>query len=182
MKSLLFPLLAASAFLARPARAQTQFEVLVVAVPEKWHRDCIPVAKESFQKLALHHQFGLTWASDTAALDGDLKKYAAIVFPEHAQRGAKRGQRKNFQDYIHAGGGFAGVHMGIATKREWPWYEQLVGRSFRIHPCVQTAVLNITDRNFPATMPLPDRWIWNRRVVRNSTPRWLPISMWSDRG
>jgi len=69
-------------------------------------------------------------------------------------------QRNHFQDYIHAGGGFVGVHMGIATKREWPWYEQLVGRSFRIHPYVQTAVLQVIDRNFPATMPLPDRWIW----------------------
>jgi len=39
-------------------------------------------------------------------------------------------------------------------------YEQLVGRSFRIHPYVQTAVLQVIDRNFPATMPLPDRWIW----------------------
>ena len=52
MKSVLFPLLAASAFLARPvARGQTQFEVLVLAVPEKWHRACIPVAKESFEKM-----------------------------------------------------------------------------------------------------------------------------------
>jgi len=80
MKTLLFPLLAASAFLARPAHGQTQFEVLVVAVPEKWHRDCIPVAKESFQQMARHHQFGLTWAADAAVLDGDLKKFAAIVF------------------------------------------------------------------------------------------------------
>ena len=160
MRSFVLPLLAASAFLVRPARAQTQFEVLVVAVPEKYHRDCIPVARESFEKMALHHQFGLTWSTDAAVLDGDLKKYAAIVFLNTPSEELNEACRQRFQDYIHAGGGFVGVHMGIATKREWPWYEQLVGRSFRIHPYVQTAVLHITDRNFPATMPLPDRWIW----------------------
>jgi uncharacterized protein len=160
MRSFVLPLLAASAFLARPARAQTQFNVLVVAVPEKYHRDCLPVARESFEKMALHHQFGLTWSTDPAVLDGDLKKFAAVVFLNTPSEALNATQRQHFQDYIHAGGGFVGVHMGIATKREWPWYEQLVGRSFRIHPYVQTAVLQITDRNFPATMPLPDRWIW----------------------
>jgi type 1 glutamine amidotransferase len=160
MKSFLFPFLAVSTFLTRPARAQTQFDVLVLAVPEKWHRDCIPVARDSFQKMALQHQFALTWASDAAVLDGDLKKYAAIVFLNTPGEELSGDRRHRFRDYIHGGGGFVGVHMGIATKRKWPWYEQLVGRSFRIHPCVQTAVLHVTDRNFPAAMPLPDRWIW----------------------
>ena len=160
MRSFVLPLLAASAFLVRPARAQTQFNVLVVAVPEKYHRDCIPIARESFEKMALHHQFGLTWSTDAAVLDGDLKRFAAIVFLNTPSEALNATQQQRFQEYIHAGGGFVGVHMGIATKREWPWYEQLIGRSFRIHPYVQTAVLHIIDRNFPATMPLPDRWIW----------------------
>ena len=161
MKYLMFPVLAASAFLSRPvARGQTQFEVLVVAVPEKWHRDSIPVVRESFQHMALHHQFGLTWSDNATALEGDLKKYAAIVFLNTPSEALNEAQRKHFQDYIHAGGGFVGIHMAVATKREWPWYEKLAGRSFRIHPYVQTAVLNIVDRNFPATMGLPDRWVW----------------------
>jgi type 1 glutamine amidotransferase len=160
MKSFLFFLLAVSAVLPRPARAQTQFEVLVLAVPEKWHRECIPVAKESFEQMARHHQFGLTWSTDPAVFDGDLKKFAVIVFLNTPGEVLKEKQRQRLQDYIHAGGGFVGVHMGIATTRAWPWYEQLAGRSFRIHPYIQTAVLHITDRNFPATMPLPDRWIW----------------------
>jgi uncharacterized protein len=160
MNSLLFPLLAASALFVRPARGQAQFEILVLAVPEKWHRDCIPVARESFERLADHHQFGLTWADDAAVLEGDLKKYATIVFLNTPSEALNPKQREHFEAYIHGGGGFVGVHMGVATKREWPWYERLAGRSFRIHPQVQTAVLSVTDRNFPAAMPVPDRWIW----------------------
>lgn len=154
-------MLSASPSLVRPAvRGQTQFEVLVLAVPEKWHQDCIPVAEESFEKMALRHQFGLTWATDAAVLDGDLGKYAAIVFLNTPGEELNDARRQRFQDYIHGGGGFVGVHMGVATKREWPWYERLAGRSFRIHPYVQTAVLDIVDRNFPAAMGLPGRWVW----------------------
>ncbi len=160
MKSLLFPLLAASAFLVRPARGQSQFEVLVLAVPEKWHRACIPVAQKSFEQMARLHQFGLTWSTEAAALEGDLKKYAVIVFLNTPSEALSDAQRRQFEAYVHGGGGWVGVHMAVATKREWPWYERLAGRSFRIHPYVQTAVLHVTDRNFPATMPVPDRWIW----------------------
>ncbi len=160
MMSLLFPVLAAAAILPRPPEAQSQFAVLVLAVPEKWHRDCIPVAKESFERMAQHHQFGLTWSADPAVLETDLTKYGVIVFLNTPSEALNEAQRRHFQDYIHAGGGFVGVHMGIASKREWPWYEQLVGRSFRIHPYVQTAVMHVVDRNFPATMGVPDRWVW----------------------
>ena len=160
MKSLVVPLLAAAAFLSRPARGQTQFEILVLAVPEKWHRDCIPVARQSFEQLAQHHQFGLTWAADAAALEGDLTRFAAIVFLNTPGEALNPAQRAAFEAYVHRGGGFVGVHMAVATKREWPWYERLAGRSFRIHPQVQTAVLRVTDRNFPATMPVPEAWVW----------------------
>ena len=160
MKSLVLPLLAASAFLARPARGQNQFGVLVLAVPEKWHRDCLPVARQSFEEMARRHQFGLTWADAAGALEGDLRKYAVIVFLNTPSEALNDAQRRSFEAYVHAGGGFVGVHMAAATKREWPWYERLLGRSFRIHPYIQTAILHVTDRNFPATMAVPDRWVW----------------------
>lgn len=160
MKPLLLPVLAASVLLTRPARGQSQFEVLVLAVPEQWHRACIPAAKQSFARMARLHQFGLTWASEASALEGDLKRYAVIVFLNTPSEALNDAQRRRFEAYLHGGGGFVGIHMAAATKREWPWYERLVGRSFRIHPYIQTAVLHVTDRNFPATMAVPERWVW----------------------
>jgi len=50
MKTLLFPLLAASAFLARPAHGQTQFEVLVVAVPRNGTATASPSRRNLFSK------------------------------------------------------------------------------------------------------------------------------------
>jgi len=178
MRSFVLPLLAASAFLVRPARAQTQFEVLVVAVPEKYHRDCIPVARESFEKMALHHQFGLTWSTDAAVLDGDLKKYAAIVFLNTPSEELNEACRQRFQDYIHAGGGFVGVHMGIATKREWPCMSNSSDARFESiltfrRPCC-TSPIGI----FPQRCPCLTVGSGPTNGM-NSTPRWSPISMWS---
>src|SRR5690606_12782315 len=32
---------------------------------------------------------------------------------------------------------------------------------FRIHPMVQSAVVRVEDRGFPAAFALPERWIWS---------------------
>ena len=66
--------------------------------------------------MARHHQFALTWASDAAVLDGDLKKYAVIVFLNTPGEALSEARRQRFKDYIRGGGGFVGVHMGIASE------------------------------------------------------------------
>jgi len=170
MKSFLAAALVLLAALPVPARAQSQFEVLVLSIPNKYHHDYIPVARESFQRMALHHQFALTWTDDPAVFEGDLKKFAAIVFLNTPGEVLNETQRSRFQDYLHAGGGFVAVHKAIATARQWPWYEKLLGQSFRTHPYIQTAVVHVTDRNFPATMPLPDRWIWTDEWYEYDAP------------
>jgi len=42
-------------------------------------------------------------------------------------------------------------------------------------PTSRRPLLQVIDRNFPATMPLPDDGS-GRTNGTNSTPRWLPIS------
>ena len=161
MKALLSAVLLLGTLLASSLRAQNQFEVLVLAVPNKYHFEYIGVAHETFAQMALHHQFGLTWTSDVTTLEGDLKKYAAIVFLNTSGEILNVTQKKSLEDYIHAGGGFVAVHRAlISGNRDWPWYEKLIGYPFRIHPYIQTAVVQIVDRSFPATMALPDHWIW----------------------
>lgn len=143
------------------ARAEDQFQILVFAQPEKWHKDCVPVAHASFEALAKHHQFGLTWSEDPAALaDANLARFAAIVFVNCTGEALDEAQRATFAAYVHGGGNFVAVHAAAATLKGWPWYDQLIGRVFRIHPYVQTGVIHVVDRGFPATFHLPDRWVW----------------------
>jgi len=158
------------ALFASPARAQQQFKVLVAAIPNKYHNDYVTVAKPSFERMSRQHNFELVWAWDTRPFDGDLSQYAAIVFLNTPGAELSDSQRKRFQDYIHAGGGFVAVHKAIATAREWVWYEHLIGRSFRTHPYIQTGVIEVVDRNFPATLGLPDRWIWTDEWYEYDAP------------
>ncbi len=154
-------LIALALFSAVGAFGQTQFEALVVAIPNKYHYEYIPIARRSFEDLARHHQFQLTYTSDPAIFETDLKKFAVIVFLNTPAEVLNEKQRKAFQDYVHAGGGVMLVHKAIATAREWDWYERLIGRSFINHPYVQTAVVHVTDPNFPAAFPIPSHWIWS---------------------
>lgn len=161
MKKLVFLFAFACALSACPAHAQRQFKVLVAAIPNKYHNDYVAVAKPSFERMAQRHNFELVWAWDTRPFDGDVSSYAAIVFLNTPGEELKGEQRQRLERYVRAGGGVVAVHRAlIATPGQWPWFERLIGRPFRTHPYIQTAVVDVVDRNFPATFALPPRWLW----------------------
>jgi type 1 glutamine amidotransferase len=146
---------------ASPAWAQAQFKVLVAAIPNKYHHDYITMAKPEFERMAKKHGFELTWAWDARPFDSDLSQYSAIVLLNTPGEELKGGQRQRLEAFVHAGGGVVAVHRAlIGTTGEWPWFERLIGRAFRIHPMVQTAVVQVEDRDFPAAFGLPQRWLW----------------------
>lgn len=147
--------------LATAGLAQTQFDVLVLAMPSKYHYEYIPVAHRSFEEMARRHHFQLTWTSNPEVFQGDLKKFAAIVFLCTSAEELNEAQRQGFQAYVKAGGGVVLVHKAIATDHKWDWYERMIGRSFINHPWIQSATVRITDRSFPATFALPERWLWS---------------------
>ncbi|MGH8026436.1 MAG: ThuA domain-containing protein [Pseudoxanthomonas sp.] len=145
---------------ATPALAQ-QFKVLAAAIPNKYHNDYAVVAKPGFERMARQHGFDLVWAWNASAFDAELSQYAAIVFLNTPGEELGADQRKKVEAYVRAGGGVVAVHRAlIYTPQAWPWFERLIGRAFRIHPMVQTAAIDVLDRNFPATLELPQRWLW----------------------
>ena len=163
MKTVIASLLLCWLLAAAPASADDQFRVLVVAVPNRYHHDYTVVAQPRLQQMARQHGFGLEWAWNTAPFDGDLSGFDAIVLlntPGDELRGA---QRAALEDYVRAGGGVVAVHRALIFNPpgDWPWFERMIGRSFRIHPMVQTALVRVADPAFPATFALPSRWIWS---------------------
>ena len=160
MQKILALLFMGLAFFATPALAQ-QFKVLVAAIPNKYHNEYAVIAKPQFERMAERHGFDLTWGWNTSVFDGNLSQYAAIVFLNTPGEELDVAQRSKLEAYVQAGGGVVAVHRAlIFTAGKWPWFEKLIGRPFRIHPMVQTAVVRIEDHAFPATFGLPDRWLW----------------------
>lgn len=171
--------LAALLWLVLPSAsaAEDQFKVLVIATPSKYHYEYIPIARESLERVAKLHAFGITWTADPAVFDGDLRQYAAVLFLNTPAEQLSEPQRRQFERYMRSGGNAMVVHRAaIIPANAWPWYEKLVGRSFINHPKVQTAVVTVADKGFPATFGLPDRWIWSDEFYVTSNPYRITIN------
>lgn len=143
-------LLAASLLAAAPAQAQ-QFNVLVFTKTAGWHHDAVHAGVTAVEELGKLHDFKVFWTADPARVmnDAELAKYQAVVFLLTTGDVLDEQQQAAFERYIRKGGGFVGVHSASDTEYGWPWYTRMVGHMFKVHPAVQTAVLQVRDRNFP---------------------------------
>lgn len=157
--------------------AEGQFRLLVLAIPNKYHYEYIPIARDSLERLAKLHDFDLVWTNRTETFDGDLTPYAAVMFLNTPGEELSAAQRSRFEAYMRAGGNAIVVHRAAITPPgNWVWYEKMVGRSFVIHPMLQTGVVTVADRSFPAAYGLPDRWIWSDEFYVTANPYGVRIN------
>jgi type 1 glutamine amidotransferase len=128
-----------------------QFNVLVFSKTAGWHHDAIPAGVAAIEQLGKKHDFNVMWTEDPKRVinDKELAKYQAVVFLLTTGDVLDAEQRAAFERYIKAGGGYVGVHSASDTEYGWPWYRKMVGHMFVVHPVIQTAVLQVEDRNFP---------------------------------
>lgn len=163
--------LAATMAIAPNSWAESQFKLLVLAMPGKYHYEYIPIARDSLERMAKLHSFDFTWTNKTQDFDGDLKQYAAVMFLNTPGEELTPSQRRKFEDYMRAGGNAIVVHRAAITPPDnWPWYEKLVGRRIGVHPKLQTGVVTVVDKGFPATYGLPERWIWSDEFYTMTNP------------
>jgi uncharacterized protein len=153
------------------AVAENQYRLLVFAVPNKYHYEYIPVARDSLERLGKLHAFGITWTNDPAAFKGNLSQYAAVMFLNSPEEQLSPAGRAKFEAYMRGGGNAMIVHRAAITPPgDWVWYEKLVGRRVGVHPMLQTGVVTTADKDFPATFAVPDRWIWSDEFYTTSNP------------
>jgi len=133
-----------------PAHAE-QFKVLLFTKTAGWHHDAVHAGVSAVQELGKLHDFGVFWTADANRVmnDAELAKYQAVIFLLTTGDILDEAQQAAFERYIRKGGGFVGVHSASDTEYGWPWYTKMVGHMFVAHPAVQTAVLQVRERNFP---------------------------------
>ncbi len=81
---------------------------------------------------AAEHFGGPDWLIDTTSdihlfREDTLKSYSAIVFLHTPGDTLDNAGQIDLQRYIEAGGGYAGIRAGTASKYEWGWYRRLTG-------------------------------------------------------
>lgn len=147
-------------FLAQLVQAE-QFKVLVFTKTQGWHHQSINEAVTGLRALAARHDFAMDWEEDPARINDDnLKQYQAIIFLLTTGDILNDQQQAAMEKFIRSGKGFVGVHSASDTEYDWPWYAQLVGRNFHIHPAIQSAKLQVLERKFPGMEFSPARFLW----------------------
>ncbi len=82
-------------------------------------------------------------------LPEDFAKLAADEQAKARQRDEML--KKSFADFVRGGGGLAVIHAGVASFREWPEFENIVGARFDNHPwgAGSTVVLRVEEPEHP---------------------------------
>ena len=135
------------------------FRVLVFSKTEGFRHSSIPTGIAAITQLGQEYGF-IVEATENAALFNfeNLQKFEVIIFLSTTGDVLSIEQQNAFEQYIHNGGGFVGIHAASDTEYDWPWYGKLVGAYFDSHPEIQTATIQVTDQNHISTKHLSKFW------------------------
>jgi type 1 glutamine amidotransferase len=138
-----------------------QFNVLVFSKTAGWHHPSILSGVSALQQLGDKHFFNVVWHEESRYFNDDyLKQVDVVVFLATTGDVLNDAEQAAFERYIQQGKGFVGIHSATDTEYDWPWYQQLVGHTFVIHPEIQTAKLQVESRQFPGLESMPDSLLW----------------------
>jgi type 1 glutamine amidotransferase len=144
---------------AEPAAQHEDPTVLVFSKTAGFRHDSIPAGIAAIQSLGTENGFAVEATEDAGAFTAEnLSHYAAVVWLSTTGDVLNAEQQTAFENYVDAGGGYAGVHAAADTEYDWPWYGTLVGAWFKSHPAIQQAEVDVAEHNHPSTVDLPDTW------------------------
>jgi type 1 glutamine amidotransferase len=159
-----------SAVLNTPATATSRAEpadtgapdptrVLLFSKTAGFRHDSIGPATQAITQLGAEHGIEVVATEDAAVFSADgLAGFDAVVFLMTTGDVLDAAQQAAMEQFVTAGGGFAGVHSATDTEYDWPWYGELVGAYFESHPAIQPATVIVADPAHPSTAALPSPW------------------------
>ena len=129
-------LLSTLVFILGAVSAQAQQpRVLVFSKTAGYRHSSIANGLAAIRQLGAQHGFAVDATEDgTAFTQKNLRRYAAVVFLNTTGDVLDAAQQDDFERYIQAGGGYAGIHSATDTEYDWPWYGRLAGAYFTSHP------------------------------------------------
>ena len=134
--------------------------VLLFSETRDFRHDSIEVALVALEELATSAGIQTDRAGDSAGVftDTNLTNYDAVVWVSTSGDVLDEEEQAAFEQYIQAGGGYAGIHAASFTEYDWPWYGRLVGAYFESHPETQSATQFVEDGTHSSTAHLSSTW------------------------
>lgn len=139
--------------------SQKKPQILVFTKTDGFVHESIPAGKEALIEAGKKAGFVVDTTSDAKFFqEKNLKQYSAVVFLNTTGNVLNTDQQAVFEKFIRAGNGYVGIHSAADTEYDWPWYGKLVGGYFQSHPEIQTARIEVVDKDHPSTQHLPEKW------------------------
>ena len=136
-----------------------QFRALVFSATAGFRHGNIEAGIAAIEQLGSTHGFAVDHTEDASAFTpGNLGSYDVVVWLSTTGDVLNTEQQAAFEQYIQAGGGYAGIHAASDTEYSWQWYGDLVGAYFSGHPANQDATVVVEDPAHPSTAHLPAQW------------------------
>lgn len=109
--------------------------MLVFTKTAGYRHDSIPAAVTALRAIAARHGIEVEATEDDSLFQPEkLSAFKAVAFVNTTGDILDAEQRRAFEAFIAAGGGYLGVHSAADTAYDWPWYGRLVGAWFKSHP------------------------------------------------
>ncbi len=142
---------------ALPAPARLQ-NVLAFTRATGFRHDSIEAGFQALQRLGGGNGFSVDRTVSPADFNDDnLAHYDVVVWLNTDSIVLDAPARAAFQRYVHAGGGWVGVHAASNSETNWAWYGQLLGGGafFVNHPPLQEGRVIVESAAHPSTAHLP---------------------------
>lgn len=154
---MLFCLLSIHSF----GQQKKQFNALLITKTAGWHHESIIEGVTAIKALAEKNFFNVVWNQDRVPVtEKYLQNFQVVIFLNTTGDIFTDDEQKAMEKFIQSGKGYVGIHSASDTEYDWPWYTQLVGRMFHIHPVIQTAKLRLTKNQFPGLNGFSDGQLW----------------------
>lgn len=137
------------------AEAQTKatdLNILVFSKTGGFRHKSIPDGIAFLKDMGSRNHWKMTFSEDSLVFnESRLAPYDVIVFLNTTGKIFSDDGRMAIKKYFKEGKGFVGIHAASDTEKEWDWFTEMIGATFKSHPKVQTATLNVnTGLKHPA--------------------------------
>jgi len=142
--------------------------ILYFTLSAGYRHEVIPVSVAVMKQLGvMPPRFEITESQDVAVFTADnLRRFGAVMFFTTGELPMSDAQKQALTEYVHAGGGFIGVHSATDTFYQWPEYGKLIGGYFDQHPWHQDVRVNIADPIDPLTTGVPSSIALNDEIYQ----------------
>ncbi|NIJ44267.1 type 1 glutamine amidotransferase [Wenyingzhuangia heitensis] len=125
-----------------------EISILVFSKTAGFRHKSIESGKQAVQKLAVKNNWKVVYSEDSNLFnDQDLSKFDILFFLNTTGDILNESQQNAMKSFFAKGKGFVGTHSATDTEKDWPWYVDMLGATFKSHPKQQKATLHINKEH-----------------------------------